>query len=113
VDSSPTDSLLTSIGTYLRSCRGNAETDACRRYWETHCTISAAEIEMVAQLGRGALCAEAIARMLGRDVACTRDLLEGLLAVGILERVGDRYAATPAALLYCWAVTEGQLPETE
>jgi hypothetical protein len=113
MDSSPTESLFTSIGAYLRSCRGNAEADACRRYWETHCTISAAEIEMLAQLGNGALCADAIAPMLGRDVACTHDLLEGLVAVGILERTGDCYAATPAAKLYCWAVTKGQLPETE
>jgi hypothetical protein len=110
MDSSPTDSLLASIGAYLRSCRGDAGGGSSLDYWHEHPTISAAEVEMLMRLGNDALCVEALAQMLGRDITCTQALLDALVGIGILERVDERYTATESTRLYCWAAAKGHLP---
>jgi hypothetical protein len=107
------DSLLSSIDTFLRSCRAGAGDGGSHEYWQEHPHISAAELEMVSRLGCGSLDVEDLAQMLQRDTACTQRLLDALVAIGVLERDGDRYAATPAARLYCRAVAEGRVPEPE
>jgi hypothetical protein len=107
------ESLFSSIDNFLRSCQVVPKDGAGQDYWQEHPCISAAEIEMVKGLGCRALGVEELAHMLRRDGACTQRFLEALVAIGILERAGDRYAATPAARLYFWAVAEGGLPTAE
>jgi hypothetical protein len=51
--------------------------------------------------------------LLGRDVPGTRDFVEALVGIGVLERVDERYTASESTRLYCWAATEGHLPPLE
>jgi sirohydrochlorin ferrochelatase len=108
--SSESNSLFPAIETFLRQCRSEGEIRSCRAFWQSRAVITAAEIAMLASLGDGWHCAEALAEKLGRDPASTRQFLDALVSVGILERRGERYAASAPTIRYCHAVTRGQLP---
>jgi predicted transcriptional regulator len=60
----------------------------------------AAEIQALAALVEGPLCAERLACGLGRELIATQEFLDALVAIGVLEREGEGYAATPAARMY-------------
>jgi DNA-binding IclR family transcriptional regulator len=52
-------------------------------------------------------CAEVAARLLGRDVAETKRLLDGMVSVGVLEVCPRGYSPTIATRLYCQSLLQG------
>jgi len=72
-------------------------------FWRCRTSITSAEIDMLARLMTNPTCAETVAHQLGRDLATTQDFLDALIAVGVVERQGDRYHTTAAASQYLQA----------
>ncbi|MBV9280919.1 MAG: hypothetical protein JOZ41_12630 [Chloroflexi bacterium] len=78
-----------------------------RAFWNARPYLTAAELGVLAELVAGPSPAELLACRLGRDLADTQDFLDALVAIGVLERGGDCYAATPATRLYLKAFVDG------
>jgi hypothetical protein len=78
-----------------------------RALWNARPYLTAAEIGVLAGLVKGPSPAEALARRLRRDLADTQDFLGALVAIGVLERRGDGYAATPTTRLYLDTFVDG------
>lgn len=100
------DSLFTSISSLLRTSRCRSGPDGIG-LWQSRSSITAAEVDMLGALTIAPLCVDAIATRLQRDRESTQALLDGLVAVGVLEHCSEGYAASPTAELYCRALTEG------
>lgn len=66
---------------------------------------------MLIALMNGPLCVEALAGHLERNLEDTRELIEALAAIGVIERQGDLYANSPAATLYCQSVLDSRPPQ--
>lgn len=58
--------------------------------------LSAAELGLFTELASGPLGAEALRQRLGLHPRAARDFFDALVALGLLEREGDRYRNTPA-----------------
>ena len=100
------DLLFSAITAHLSGARGQSsapETDY--NFWDGRTRISAAEMAILMALTTGPLGAEALAGSLGRDLPCIQELLEALVAKGIVDRRGERYAVTMATGLYCQAMS--------
>lgn len=108
MQSPESDQLFSAIDALLCTGQRQAEERSCRAYWDTTTRISRAEIDMLASLGGGPQCVEALAERLGRDLATTHALLDAFSSVGIVELRDGRYVATPATALYCLALHEGR-----
>jgi hypothetical protein len=65
-------------------------------FWGAKALLSAVELGLFAELTRGPLEAEALSARLGLHPRSARDFFDALVALGMLERQGDRYANTPA-----------------
>ena len=87
-----------------------ARPDHIRAFWDSRPYITTSEMEVLALLA-GPSPAEAVALQLGRDLADTRVFLDALVAVGVLDRAGDRYSATPATGLYLEGVFDRKLEQ--
>lgn len=65
-------------------------------FWGSKTLLSAVELGVFTELARdGALDAGALAERLGLHRRSARDFFDALVALGMLERHGDRYANTP------------------
>ena len=100
--------LYSQIDMFLNESRDEeAVPDPCLErglaLWRCRTSITAAEVDMLASLMASPGCAETVARRLGRDLATTQDFLDALVAVGVVERRGDRYYATAATKQYLQA----------
>lgn len=101
MDAPESDCLFSAIDSLLFSAR---ETTACvesRHVWSERPWISKDEIGMLMELMKEPGCAEVISRRLGRTVAETRQLLDGMVSVGILDICPQGYSPTIATRLYC------------
>lgn len=110
VDDAGTQALFSSIDTLLFCSR---ETSACgeaRGIWAERPRISTEEIGMWMDLMKEPRCAAHVAGLLGRDVAGTKRLLDGMVSIGILDVLPEGYSPTTATRLYCGAVLGGTLP---
>jgi hypothetical protein len=96
------ESLFSAIATYLRETplTSGAEAEPQAGFWQSRSTISRDEMIMLASLVETPRTAEVVAAVLGRDLAETQALLDGLLAVGLIEQRGRRYYTTPATEAY-------------
>ncbi len=65
-------------------------------FWGAKTLLSAVELGLFTELTTGPLDAEALRARLGLHPRSARDFFDALVALGMLERQGDRYANTPA-----------------
>ncbi len=69
-------------------------------FWGSKTLLSAVELGVFTELGRGPLQAEVLVQRLGLHRRGARDFLDALVALGMLKRDGDVYANTPATGLF-------------
>jgi hypothetical protein len=69
-------------------------------FWGSKALLSAVELGLFTDLAQGPLDAPALADRLALHPRATRDFLDALVALGMLERQGDRYANTPETDLF-------------
>ena len=64
-------------------------------FWGSKTLLSAIEIGLFTELAKGPLSLSAVAERLTLHPRSARDFLDALVALGMLQRTGDRYANTP------------------
>jgi hypothetical protein len=64
-------------------------------FWGPKALLSAVELGVFTELAKGPAGLDALAGRLGLHPRSARDFLDALVALGLLERPGDRYANTP------------------
>ena len=69
-------------------------------FWGSKTLLSAVELDLFSALAKGPLDAKALADRLALHPRSARDFLDALVALGMLNREGDRYANTPETDLY-------------
>ena len=69
-------------------------------FWGSKTLLSAVEIGLFAELAKGALDLQTLSERLMLHPRSARDFLDALVALGMLERDGDRYANTPETDLF-------------
>jgi hypothetical protein len=69
-------------------------------YWGSKTLLSAVEIGLFTELAKGSLDFETLAERLMLHPRSARDFLDALVALGMLERDGARYANTPETDLF-------------
>ncbi len=69
-------------------------------FWASKTLLSAIEMGLFTELARGPERFDSIRERLGLHARSARDFLDALVALGFLERNGDRYANTPATDLF-------------
>ena len=69
-------------------------------FWASKTLLSAIEIGVFTELGRGPASFDALAGRLGLHARSARDFLDALVALGFLLRDGDTYRNTPEADLF-------------
>lgn len=69
-------------------------------FWGSKTLLSAIELGLFTELAKGALDAEAIQARLSLHPRSVRDFLDTLVALGMLQRKGRRYANTPETNLF-------------
>jgi hypothetical protein len=66
-------------------------------FWGSKTFLSAVELGLFTELANGPLDAEGLRTRLGLHPRSARDFFDALVALGVLDRHGDRYANTPEA----------------
>ena len=69
-------------------------------FWGSKVLLSAVELGVFTQLAKGPLDVEALRTQLGLHPRSARDFFDALVALGMLERRGQKYANTDAADLF-------------
>ncbi len=69
-------------------------------FWGAKALLSAVELGVFTELTSGPLEAEALRARLGLHARSARDFFDALVALGMLDRQGERYANTPATGRY-------------
>ena len=69
-------------------------------FWASKTLLSAVEMGLFTELSRGPESFESISGRLGLHPRSARDFLDALVALGFLQRTGDRYANTPETDLF-------------
>jgi hypothetical protein len=69
-------------------------------FWPAKTLLSAIEIGLFSELARGPEPYDAVVGRLGLHPRSARDFLDTLVALGFLQRTGDRYANTPETDLF-------------
>jgi hypothetical protein len=69
-------------------------------FWGSKTLLSAVELGVFTQLGRGPLRAEVLVQRLGLHRRAAQDFLDALVALGMLDRDGDVYANSAASDLF-------------
>jgi precorrin-6B methylase 2 len=69
-------------------------------FWASKTLLSAIEMDLFTELSRGPESFESLSGRLGLHPRSARDFLDALVALGFLQRNGDRYANTPEADLF-------------
>lgn len=69
-------------------------------FWGSKTLLSAVEIGLFSELAKGSLDFETLAERLMLHPRSAKDFLDALVALGMLERDGDRYANTPETDLF-------------
>jgi hypothetical protein len=69
-------------------------------FWDSKTLLSAVEIGLFTELAKGSLDFETLAERLMLHPRSARDFLDALVALGMLERDGDRYSNTPETELF-------------
>lgn len=69
-------------------------------FWGSRTLLSAIELGLFTELAEGSLHRDALVRRLGLHPRSARDFLDALVALGMLERDGDRYANTAQTGLF-------------
>jgi hypothetical protein len=69
-------------------------------FWGAKTLLSAVELGVFTELGRGPLRADALTERLRLHRRAARDFLDALVTLGMLERDGDLYSNTPASGLF-------------
>ncbi|MGX1546059.1 methyltransferase [Streptomyces adustus] len=75
-------------------------TDLMWAHWKTRTLLSAVELGVFTALADGPLPAAELCARTGLHPGPAPDFLDALVALGLLDRSGDRYAGTPEALEY-------------
>src|SRR5690349_14964254 len=69
-------------------------------FWASKTLLSAVELGTFTELSDGPLGRDELSARLGLHPRSSRDFLDALVALGMLEREDDRYANTPATDLF-------------
>jgi hypothetical protein len=69
-------------------------------FWASKTLLSAVEMGLFTELSRGPESLESISGRLGLHPRSARDFLDALVALGFLQRTGDRYGNTPETDLF-------------
>ena len=69
-------------------------------FWGSKTLLSAIELALFSELAKGPLDADALREKLGLHARSARDFFDALVALGMLQRDGDRYANTPETDLF-------------
>ncbi len=69
-------------------------------FWGSKTLLNAVELGLFTELAAGPLDADAIRQRLGLHRRSLADFLDALVALGMLEKAGGRYANTPATSLF-------------
>ena len=69
-------------------------------FWASKTLLSAVEMGLFTELSRGPESFASISERLGLHPRSARDFLDALVALGFLQRTGDRYANTPETDLF-------------
>jgi hypothetical protein len=69
-------------------------------FWASKTLLSAVEMGLFTELSRGLESFASISKRLGLHPRSARDFLDALVALGFLQRTGDRYANTPETDLF-------------
>lgn len=104
------DATISAIAAFLCARGEEARLCGARMFWRDRPIIRRAEIGMFMALMDRPLCAEALSCALGEDVCVTRQILDAMVSVGVLEPCGDRYTASESTVRYCQAVAQRTLP---
>lgn len=64
-------------------------------FWGSKTLLSAVELGLFSELAKGPLDASTLAQRLGLHKRSARDFFDALVALGVLQRRGDRYGNTP------------------
>jgi precorrin-6B methylase 2 len=78
-------------------------------FWASKTLLSAVELGLFTELGRGPLSAEELQSRLGLHTRGVRDFLDTLVALGFLERQDGRYSNTPETAFYLDRNQEGYI----
>src|SRR5947199_254590 len=106
MDEGEASCLFSAIDAFLCGQRAETHGNTCRTFWQGRPSISRDEMDMLIDLSRQPSCADTIAARLALDTASTHELLDALEVIGLVERCGSQYRATPATALYCWSLLE-------
>lgn len=74
--------------------------DLGHAYWGSKTLLSAVELGMFSELAKGPLDGETLRERLGLAPRSARDFFDALVALGMLQREGDRYSNTPETDLF-------------
>ena len=69
-------------------------------FWASKTLLSAIEVGVFTELAQGAQPLDALAARVGLHSRASRDFLDSLVALGFLQRDGDRYSNTPETDLF-------------
>ena len=69
-------------------------------FWASKTLLSAIEVGVFTELTQGAQPLDVLAPRLGLHPRASRDFLDSLVALGFLQRDGDRYSNTPETDLF-------------
>ncbi len=69
-------------------------------FWGSKTLLSAIELGLFTELAKGSLDAKALTKRLNLHPRSARDFFDALVALGMLRRIGTRYANTPDTALF-------------
>src|SRR5690348_16042329 len=69
-------------------------------FWGSKTLLSALELGLFTELAKGPKSGEALRNLLGLHSRSARDFFDALVALGVLDRKGDKYRNTPETDLF-------------
>jgi hypothetical protein len=102
--------MFSAIADFLQGQRVEATSRSARELWRDRPLISRAETDMLMALVERPLSVHALAGILGREDCGLQELLDAMVAIGVLESSGEEYCASQATVAYCRAIAQDALP---
>ena len=102
--------MFSAIAAFLQGQRVEATSRTARELWHARKLITRAETDMLMALVERPLSVHALAGTLGREVCGLQELLDAMVAIGVLESGGEEYYASQATVAYCRAIAQDALP---
>jgi hypothetical protein len=93
--------LFSAIDAHLCTERAEARCCAARAYWQQQPVVTREQITLLAGLTCTPASEQEIAERLGLDVCAARQVIDAMVAIGLLELLGGGFRSSPTAIMYC------------